>query len=356
MELKYEYVYTIDTVVEVPYCRKLATPPPPPTPVVPPAIDVRELPSRLNIGAETLNAMEGYYAIIDIDRVDFVTPESDQVSPDGTYIVDVHGNSRPRTCTDIAQKDAHGQVWRDALLNLTDWHAPHSTQLLINANWFDVAPPFESPNVNLCTNMFGYAVSDDRELVAANVTDHGNLLDALVLFTTKKSSTAFIRAAIVSNAEIAQYNRPKFAVAGFIILRGGASVQNIPSSDSPLVTFSRTAVGLSSDGKKMIIVVEQRGKFLDIKAGLTAAQMAGLLKYLGADTAINLDNSGSSQLVYYANVTDSSPKYISKPGDMVECSQHLRVPCTAAEQQLDHEGEIVVRYRPVPNFLGIKPK
>ena len=338
-------------------CRKSPSPPPPPIlPETASGIKVLPLPSRVETDRETFTGLEGFYAIIQLDKIDFVTPESDVVSPNRTFIIDGDGSSRPKTCTDFGEKDANGKVWKHALLNLTDWHARYRTELLINANWFDVRSPFESPNVNLCTNIFGLSVSKGRVITKADVRDKGNLLDALLMVTTKKFDTQFIKAVIVSNSEIIQYNTPQFAVSGFVILKNGV-VENSSESNSPLIKFSRTAVGLSSDNKRMIIVVEQRGNFLNTKAGLNASQMAGLIKHYGANNAINLDNSGSSQLVYYVKPDDLRPKYISKKSDVIDCDDPLRVLCSADEKQEQEEGDgFVHRYRPVPNFLGFKIK
>lgn len=340
-----------DDIAVLQVCRKSNNPPAPE--LLLPAIDVKALPSRIDISSETLTGVEGFVAIIhDIDRVDFVTPDSDQVAP----ILQAQAGPRPRNCPELNQKDRQGRVWQHALLNLTDWHALYPMQLLVNGNWFDVDAPFDSPNVNLCTNLRGYAVTGSRTLSEPGSTDQGNSLDALLLTVSKKSSAAVVKAAIVTNAEIAQYAVPRYAVGGFVILRDGV-VMDTPSSNSPHTPLPRTAVGLSADGKKLMIVVEQRGRFTDlVRGGLTAAQLARLMKHFGANSAINLDNSGSSQFVYYNIATDAAPTYISKKGDMVLCEQALRVPCSAEERRVEQKGDDVHRYRPVPNFLGIKAR
>jgi len=321
-------------------------------PVVAQPIKVEPLPANVGLGdGGQLNGLQGYVATIQVDKVTFDTPNSENYA--FGEIVEPDGKTEPLTCSKIDEKGHDGKVWKDALLNVTEWKASYPSNILINANWFDVTPPqFVSPHVNRCSNIRGYAVSSKTVLTDNNERDNGNLLDSLLLAATHKTSNTFYKAVIAPNAQIGDYNVPGNAVSGFIILKDGA-VQTTPNSNSPNVTFARTAVGLSEDKKTMYVIVEQRGRFFDIKAGLSANQMAKLMEHYGAHTAINLDNSGSSQFAYYVDKKDIQPKYISLKGDVVECDQQLRTPCTAQELRNFDNGDLVNRYRPVPNFLGI---
>ena len=58
----------------------------------------------------------------------------------------------------------------------------------------------------------------------------------------------------------------------------------------------RTAIGLSGEGNKLVIVVVD-GRQPFYSQGATMSELAGIMLYYGADTAMNLDGGGSSTLV-----------------------------------------------------------
>ena len=99
----------------------------------------------------------------------------------------------------------------------------------------------------------------------------------------------------------------------------------------PSSTGSRTGVGISKDGSTLYIVVVQTGPR---QPGMTAKQLAAYLYQLGAYQAINLDNSGSSQLLYYKKTSDSSYTYKTIFGDK-----------DPSNKDVD---------RPIANFLGFR--
>lgn len=81
--------------------------------------------------------------------------------------------------------------------------------------------------------------------------------------------------------------------AGPRLLRDGLNVAN-PSNTT---RHPRTALGVSQNGEKVWIVVTD-GRQAGYSEGATLAEMADLLKSLGAVNAINLDGGGSSALVF----------------------------------------------------------
>lgn len=345
---------------------------PPPVPP-PPAIEIVALPSVVTISGGTLGGLQGYRVTIDLSRVDFITPDPDLISPNGATHLGPATSLNPAdimvptTCADIGERGADGAVWKHALLTMRRWHDLYpAAEVMINTNWFDVTPPFTDPHRNLCTNLRGMAYTNGRMISPETLANGGQLLDALLLHTTLKGSTMPIAARIVKNADIARYNAPVSAVAGYVSMVGGNLVPT-PSSNNPEKHFARTAVGLSADGSEMTMVVEQRGRFEDLSStgGLTAAEMALLLKSFGAADVINLDNSGSSQIVAFDHAGDSLPAKASLNGDIVTCDEDNALPprlkqaCSVRERAIEDADDgpgLVRRDRPVPSFLGVKAK
>ncbi|MFI9201435.1 phosphodiester glycosidase family protein [Streptomyces sp. NPDC053048] len=82
-----------------------------------------------------------------------------------------------------------------------------------------------------------------------------------------------------------------FAVGGFPVLRGG---QPLPGLD-PLTPAVRSAAGLAARGRRLyLLALDGRAAY---RSGLTVAELARLMRRLGAVDAFNLDGGGSSTLV-----------------------------------------------------------
>ena len=324
----------------------------------PTPIQVNELPEEVTADGVALSGLKGLVAIVDVAQVDFSVPNGQSVAIGGTEVL-ADGQIHGVTCADLGDKGHDGKVWKDALYNLMDWRSIHPANLLVNGNWFDVTrDEFKSSHQNRCSNLRGLSVSQGAVLSNAFTANADDLLDGLLVGTALKNNPEQnIPVAIASNAEIRSvYTAPQNAVGGFIILKEGSFVES-PSSNNPEQTWSRSGVGLSEDGQTLIVIVEQRGRFLDVKEGLSARNFARLLKHYGAWTAINLDNSGSSQMVYYENNSQTEPTRRTLKGDLIDCDwENLRVPCNQEELAAEENGDDVHRYRPVPNFLGISPR
>lgn len=69
---------------------------------------------------------------------------------------------------------------------------------------------------------------------------------------------------------------------------------------------ARTAIGITSDGRLLLVVVD--GRKVDFSIGMTLTELAQTLIDMGAQTAINLDGGGSSTLVV-------GDKLINRPSD-----------------------------------------
>jgi phosphodiester glycosidase len=84
----------------------------------------------------------------------------------------------------------------------------------------------------------------------------------------------------------------RFAVGGFAILRHGAP---LPGLDTTAFA-ARTAAGVSANGRRLYLLVVDGGS----GHGTTLAELAALLRRVGAHDAMDLDGGGSSTLVLRA--------------------------------------------------------
>jgi Phosphodiester glycosidase len=83
----------------------------------------------------------------------------------------------------------------------------------------------------------------------------------------------------------------RFAIGGFPILAGGHPLDGLDTT----VAAVRTAAGTSADGHRLWLLALDGVSETD--AGLTIAELAQLLRDLGAAAGVNLDGGGSSTLV-----------------------------------------------------------
>jgi exopolysaccharide biosynthesis protein len=110
------------------------------------------------------------------------------------------------------------------------------------------------------------------------------------------------------------------AVSGWpMVVQDCAPVAKLPGSDHfTHAPHPRTAVGLSADRRRLLLVVAD-GRRVGV-AGPTLPELAALLVEVGACTALNLDGGGSSALW----VRD---RIVNQPSDLVErpVANHLAV-------------------------------
>lgn len=107
------------------------------------------------------------------------------------------------------------------------------------------------------------------------------------------------------------------AVAGFeIVLRAGrptaaASPVRLPSAPAARTALHpRTAVGLDATGRRAWLVVVD-GRQSGHSEGVTLAELAALLRALGASDGINLDGGGTSTLV--VEEASGQPRVLNRP-------------------------------------------
>lgn len=88
-----------------------------------------------------------------------------------------------------------------------------------------------------------------------------------------------------------------------------------PFSSTP---HPRTTVGICADGTVIILVVD--GRLPDISNGASLVDLARLMTFLGARTAINLDGGGSSTML--VNI-DGELTMLNRPADLVRPTEAL---------------------------------
>lgn len=83
----------------------------------------------------------------------------------------------------------------------------------------------------------------------------------------------------------------RFAVGGFPVLRGGAPLRGLDDTTAA----TRTCAGIGAQGHRLyLLALDGHAEY---GSGLTVAEVAGLMRRIGADSAVNLDGGGSSTLV-----------------------------------------------------------
>ncbi|MFJ1587879.1 phosphodiester glycosidase family protein [Streptomyces sp. NPDC088197] len=82
-----------------------------------------------------------------------------------------------------------------------------------------------------------------------------------------------------------------FAVGGFPVLRGGQPLAGLDTTTAA----TRTAAGFDASGSTLYLLALDGSA--ESGAGLTIAELASVMRELGADSAVNLDGGGSTTLV-----------------------------------------------------------
>jgi hypothetical protein len=150
-------------------------------------------------------------------------------------------------------------------------------------------------------------VGEDRTIDGIVVAD-GVLIarphpgfDALVFYKESAGETGEIpgktgiRAAIVSQGELVSLEGIRHAVGGFsIVLRDGKIVERLLAPKTALPRHPRSAAGLSADRRYLyLLAVDGRRSG---SAGVTEAELAVILRRLGAAEGLNFDGGGSTSL------------------------------------------------------------
>jgi len=139
------------------------------------------------------------------------------------------------------------------------------------------------------------------------VTPNGTAASQGVVYATGTESTLYISAEnVVSFAEPESviYN----AISGDrMLVENGVPTDGLDDG----TVAPRTAIGLDGSGQKLILVVID-GRQPLYSQGATLAELAEIMLYYGADTAMNLDGGGSSTLVVQGPL---GPRVLNSPID-----------------------------------------
>ena len=157
----------------------------------------------------------------------------------------------------------------------------HHLQVAVNANFFE---PCCAPGDK---DLLGLAVSRGDVVSLAVATGLG----AKALILTREN-----RARIVATVDEAAVVGAWTAVAGSEIVLARGRKTEWPATDFNRLTHPRTAVGVSRNGRYLIVVVID-GRQPGYSMGATMDEVAAWLRRLGAYDGLNLDGGGSTTLV-----------------------------------------------------------
>ena len=104
-----------------------------------------------------------------------------------------------------------------------------------------------------------------------------------------------------------------------VIVRDSAITQAADSAGAKFapVRHPRTAIGLASDGRELILVVVD-GRQKPYSDGMTLRELGELFRSLGASQALNLDGGGSSTFVLADSTAPNGLRIMNRPSDKTE--------------------------------------
>lgn len=213
----------------------------------------------------------------------------------------------------------------EAILTPTDqWAKDQRVVLAINGNYFgklgtlDTAPKAEAEQARgvyrsgEASDIVGLSISDG--VVVSPVREHGGRGDPALVVRRDHS----VKIGYLTKADLAQAEEALAGVGGgegdtlpgTLLVQDGSNLGST-ARVQPTVRHPRTAIGVSADGKTLIIAVID-GRQPGYSAGMTLPELGELMIKLGARDAINLDGGGSSSLVYGPV---GGERIVNKPSD-----------------------------------------
>ena len=248
------------------------------------------------------------------------------------------------------------------LLTTYDWAQQVGAFVAINASFGEPEPEFKPCD---CRYVFG-PVKSNGVLVASSIPRPDNQGNPAILFDSNgvpsiKMATE-IDVNLACNVISGQWeDTPQFGNTGSLLIQNkklmGKTALPVPEEPD-----SRTAVGLTTDGTLILIVIEKNPLEM---TGITLPALAKLLLTLGADNAINLDGGGSSTITYMPDsrvkMEENEKLYeLMKAGqtDFTDLSFNFtqrdpRIPFSS--RPLDKIGLWNYLYRPVTIHFGFAP-
>jgi exopolysaccharide biosynthesis protein len=237
------------------------------------------------------NVPEGYTALrADIAYHQITTPAP---NPRVTQVIELD-LSKGKLALRLTRPDTSGgKEFRS--LTTSSYTRLSGALIGVNAGFFGPVVDFEG----VAMDAAGFVVADGLIASSALVPSQDSaVVKAVVCFELKR--------VIIEDVQSCPNQYREGLAAGPRLLREGAVVPD-PANQT---RHPRTALGISEAGNKVWLVVTD-GRQVGYSEGATLAEMADLLKGLGAVNAINLDGGGSSALVY--NDPQSGLRVLNRP-------------------------------------------
>lgn len=176
--------------------------------------------------------------------------------------------------------------------------------------------PADSISVELVVHRFGAASTDSMRGVVARVDTAASgvaLPEGSVVFAGQGRGAVFLRTFSAPGDTLVWTvgfspvpGSVREMIGGFpLLLQKGEPVLDRVADLRPAfsaVRHPRTAIGLRSDGRVLLLTVD--GRRPGYSEGMTLAELTDLLRVLGATDAINLDGGGSTTLVIRGEVVN----------------------------------------------------
>lgn len=155
------------------------------------------------------------------------------------------------------------------------------------------------------------------------VTPNGTAASQGVLYATGDEPTLYL-----SVENVVSFTAPESVIYNAIsgdrmLVENGVIADDLDDS----IAAPRTAIGVDGSGQKLIIVVID-GRQPLYSLGATLAELAKILEYYGAETAMSLDGGGSSTLVAQGSLglrMLNSPVDLHIPGRERAVGNHLGI-------------------------------
>lgn len=296
-----------------------------------PIFDIRNLPEIDSILNEHPNkaAVKGYYASLPVREIEVTVPDV-EATPDR------HG--APYT---------KGQ-FNAPLLTLTEWHeaCKRTPDLLINANWYNV---WDSGQAKVGSKMvlrqlsrtylIGLSISNGKIISPHTTLDQGDVPLDSIFFDEDRKQVQIVSHSNIEKTLAELQGRKVNAVSGFITLANNEHIPSPKENNNIYLRLPRTGIGLSQDGTT-ITVLSIHNPVKD--HGVNACELARILQALGCKDGINLDNSGSVELLYRGTNTF---------GELMQV--HTQT-CDSDPNPLNPSEIISATERPKPNFIGFR--
>ena len=189
----------------------------------------------------------------------------------------------------------------------TSWRTVLDARFAVNANFFY---PLD-PRTNQCTYGIGMSISNGV-LLSPNADFNGYPTSTMVIYNPTTAAAKGINAEVLPGSTVASdwQGKVQFAFSGMLLVKDG---QPVASQPVPNTGRARAAVGVTSDGKTLVFVIQNNGHDggAPVNESASLPAMANALLRLGACNGINLDGSGSAQFWFKNN----KAQFMSLPSD-----------------------------------------